>query len=363
MKNVLIVVASAIAFSSASDVAMMAAEPPGRAPLVLEAKIALGTVEGRIDHLALDAKRERLFVAELGNDSVAIVSLPDRKVMAIINNLKEPQGVAYHAPSDTLYVANGGDGIVGMYDGADYTLRRRLDLKEDADNIRVDANANQIFVGYGSGAIAVIDPATGQQVGNVALKGHPESFQLSRDGQLIFVNVPTLRAVAVIDRAAGKRVARWDLRYQGNFPMALDEQNQRVLVAFRSPPRLVAYAMKDGVPLTTIEICGDADDVFVDTKRSRVYVSCGEGMLDILEARETGFTRLSRIPTEPGARTALFSPERDRLLPCEPALLNLQGFGFFVLIPNRFSSLWITEMNAATLRKLLATSLRPVDSK
>jgi hypothetical protein len=107
--------------------------------------------------------------------------------------------------------------------------------------------------------------------------------------------------------------------------MALDEPNQRVLAAFRNPPRLSAYAMADGAPVATIEICGDADDVFVDAKRSRVYVSCGEGVLDILESRDTGYARLARIPTEPGARTALFSSDRDRLFvavrasPVEPA--------------------------------------------
>jgi len=316
---------SAMIFSSIPELPAMAGEPAAHAPLILEAKIGLGTVEGRIDHMALDAKRERLFVAELGNDTVAVVSLPDRKVIHVIDNLKEPQGVGYLASNDTLYVANGGNGIVRMYAGADYSLREQLDLKDDADNIRVDTNSNQVFVGYGSGAIAVIEPATGQQVGNVALKGHPESFQLSRDGQRIFVNVPNIRAVAVIDRAAGKQVAQWNLRYQGNFPMALDEPNQRVLVAFRSPPRLSAYAMKDGTQLATVDICGDADDVFVDVKRSRVYVSCGEGLIDVLESRDTAFARLARIPTEPGARTALFSPEQDRLFvavrasPAEPA--------------------------------------------
>ena len=251
--------------------------------------------------------------AELGNDTVAVVSLADHKVVRVIDHLQEPQGVGYLESSDTLYVANGGDGSVGMYVGADYTRQRQLDLKQDADNIQVDTDTNQIFVGYGSGAIAIINSTTGQQVGTVTLKGHPESFQLSGDGQRIFVNVPTIRAVAVIDRATGQQAAQWNLRYQGNFPMALDETNQRVLVAFRSPPRLSAYAMKDGSVLATIEICGDADDVFVDAKRNRVYVSCGEGLIDVLDARSAGFARLARIPTQPGARTALFNPERDRL--------------------------------------------------
>jgi hypothetical protein len=83
--------------------------------------------------------------------------------------------------------------------------------------------------------------------------------------------------------------------------------------------------MEDGAALATAEVCGDADDLFFDAKRSRVYVSCGEGVVDVLEAQETGFRRLARIPTEPGARTALFSAEQDRLFvavrasPVEPA--------------------------------------------
>src|SRR5438309_11569047 len=47
----------------ATVVAQTAAGPP----LVLEAKIPLGDVSGRIDHLSVDVKRQRLFVVEPGN--------------------------------------------------------------------------------------------------------------------------------------------------------------------------------------------------------------------------------------------------------------------------------------------------------
>jgi DNA-binding beta-propeller fold protein YncE len=318
-------IAVSASLASFAGVLDASAQAPSDPPLRLEAKIPLGSVEGRIDHIALDAKREHLFVAELGNSTIAIVSLAARKVVGMITGIKEPQGVAYLPSSDVLYVASAGDGSVGIYDGASFALRNRIDLREDADNIRIDPNTSQVFVGYGSGAIAVIDTANNRVSGDIALKGHPESFQLTSDGYRILVNVPTAREVAVIDRAAGKQVGQWNLRYQGNFPMALDDQHQRVLVAFRSPPRLTALATQDGGPWSTVEICGDADDVFVDAKRNHIYVSCGEGVIDVVENRDAGLARLARIPTEPGARTALFSPDRDRLFlavrasPAEPA--------------------------------------------
>jgi hypothetical protein len=83
--------------------------------------------------------------------------------------------------------------------------------------------------------------------------------------------------------------------------------------------------MRDGAPLAAVEVCGDTDDIFFDQKRARIYVSCGEGLLDVLERQDGNYQRVARIPTSPGSRTALFSPEQDRLFlavratPVEPA--------------------------------------------
>jgi hypothetical protein len=64
-------------------------------PLILDGTIPLGQVSGRIDHLGIDLKRQRLLVAELGNNSVGVVDLPAGKVLRRIAGLSEPQGVAY----------------------------------------------------------------------------------------------------------------------------------------------------------------------------------------------------------------------------------------------------------------------------
>src|ERR1700730_2661027 len=122
-------------------------------PLQLETKIPLGDVAGRIDHMAVDIGRERLFVAELGNDSVGIVDLKNRRLAHRISGFKEPQGVGYVSPTDTLYVANAGDGSVLLFKGADKEASDRIELGDDADNIRVDSASNVVCVGYGSGGL------------------------------------------------------------------------------------------------------------------------------------------------------------------------------------------------------------------
>jgi DNA-binding beta-propeller fold protein YncE len=285
------------------------------APLQLEAKIALGNVTGRIDHMAIDLKRQRLFVAELGNDTVDIVDLANHKIVDRITGLKEPQGTGYETSTDTLYVANAGDGSVRLFDGDRYAEKALIQLGADADNIRIDSATRSVFVGYGTGGLAIIDPATRSKVGDISLKGHPEAFQIDpRTGQ-IFVNVPDARAIVPVDRDSQRQIGTWPLvDRRANFPMALDLVRGQVLVIFRAPAELGVFSMAGGKLVATSETCRDADDLFVDSKRDRVYVSCGSGFLDVLEIKGNTYRRIARLPTVLGARTSLFVPELDRLM-------------------------------------------------
>jgi YVTN family beta-propeller protein len=311
IRTTLTVLASIVMLANAAAPAQSA----DASPLQLETKIVLGDVRGRIDHMAIDLKRQRLFVAELGNDSVGIIDLANRQFIHRITGLREPQGVGYEPSTDMLYVANAGDGSVRLFEGSDYKTTGRIELGSDADNIRVDALSNRVFIGYGSGGLAVIDPATRSKIGDISLKAHPEAFQIEPSTSQIFVNVPDAHGIAVVDRTSHKQIAEWPIRDRGaNFPMALDSVLHRVLVIFRAPAELGVFSVTDGKLIATIETCGDADDVFVDPRRNRVYVSCGAGFLDVLEPNGAAYRRITRMPTISGARTSLFVPELDRLL-------------------------------------------------
>ena len=292
-----------------------AAQSAETVPLQLEAKILLGDVRGRIDHMAIDLKRQRLFVAELGNDSVAIVDLANRKLIRRIPGLKEPQGVGYEPSTDMLYVANAGDGSVRLFEGNDYKPAGQIELGSDADNIRIDAATHRVVIGYGSGALAIIDPSTRSKVGDIPVKAHPEGFQIDPDSNQIFVNVPDVHGIAVVDRASQRQIGKWPTPDRSaNFPMTLDHVRHQVLVIFRAPADLAVFSMTDGKSISSTESCGDADDLFVDAKRDRVYISCGAGFLDVLEPKGAAYRRTARVPTVSGARTSLFVPELDRLL-------------------------------------------------
>jgi DNA-binding beta-propeller fold protein YncE len=302
------------------------AQARAAAPLLqLERTISLPKVVGRIDHMAIDLGRRRLFVAELGNNTVDVIDLAEGKSMHRIEGLKEPQGIGYAPKADVIAIANAGDGTVRLFRGADFAPLGTVALGDDADNIRLDPNSGELVVGYGAGGLATLDPASGSVVGRVRLSAHPESFQLDAAARRAFVNVPNAHAIAVVDLATGRQAASWpveDLR--ANFPMAWDASGAFLAVVFRDPARLVLLDPASGAFKASIKTCGDADDVFLDAKRRRIYVSCGEGSVDVLRQEAEGYQSIGRIKTASGARTSLFVPELDRLFVAAPA-------GFFGL--------------------------------
>lgn len=283
-------------------------------PLVLERTIPLAGVSGRIDHLDVDLGRGRLLVAELGNGTVDVIELGAGKVVHRIGGLREPQGVGYAPQADLILVASAGDGSVRLFRGEDVSPAGVIGLGDDADNVRLDKRTDRFVVGFGGGGLAVLDPTARSVASKMTLPAHPEAFQLDPRAGRAYVNVPDAGQVAVVDLPAGKQVASWRVAgLRANFPMALDAAGSVLATVFRSPARLVLLDARSGAVTANLDTCGDADDVFFDTKRHRLYVSCGVGVVDVVQQDAADYHSLARIRTRPGARTSLFVPELDRL--------------------------------------------------
>jgi hypothetical protein len=291
----------------------------GEAPLRLLQTIPLPDGQGRIDHLALDPARQRLFVAELGNNTVAVVDLAGGRMTQRIEGVAEPQGVLFAPDLDQLFVTSGRAGSLTRIAGASLQPLEEVALGGDADNLRYDPAGRELYVGYGTGGLARLAALNRATIEAIPLAGHPEAFQLAPAGNSIFVNVPDARAVEVVDRARGAVRARWPLAdARGNFPMALDAPRDRLIVVTRDPAAVLVLNATSGKETGRSATCGDADDVFYDAPRGRLYVSCGAGFVDVLTLDGGGPRPLARRPTASGARTSLFVPEQDRLYVAAP---------------------------------------------
>jgi DNA-binding beta-propeller fold protein YncE len=310
----------------------------GRAPLLLVQEIPLPHVEGRIDHFSFDAKRKRVIGAALGNNTVEVVDTFAGRDIRSIAGAADPQGVAYVGDIDRLFVANGTDGKLRVYDGASFALLKTIDIGEDADNVRYDPAEKRIYVAYGGdegGGIAVIEAATGKRLDDAAkLDAHPESFQIAQSKPVIYANIATKAKVVLIDRTTHK-VTDWPLKTgKANYPMALDEADHRLFIVTRKPAQVVVLDTETGSTVASVACVADADDVYFDTGRKRIYVPGGEGFVSVIQQSDADhYQAVAKIPTTIGARTGLWYEKRDRLYLAVPAS-SKQGAALWVYAPE-----------------------------
>lgn len=271
-------------------------------------------VKGRVDHLSIDLKSNRLFVAALGNGTVEVIDLTNGKIIHTIKNLKEPQGVEYVQQYDLLFITSAGDGTCKIFNASDFKLLKQIQFESDADNIRYDKNTRIVFVGFGSGGIAAIDAMNLKLLFKINLSAHPEAFQIDEKNGRIFVNIPDANQLDVIDINKKQVTGRIRLGIKGNFPMELDTTNQVIFIGSRSPSRLVLFDARTLRMISKNNISGDADDIYYDGADSLIFVSCGSGYIDIFKQKNSKNIYLKeKVKTIPGARTSLFVPESRKL--------------------------------------------------
>jgi hypothetical protein len=295
--------------------------------LELKSRIPLSNVKGRLDHLGVDTKGHRLFLAAFNNQSLEIVDLHEGARVRTLTGLGNPQGALYLSEITRLFVSCSSDGAVKIFDGSSFRYISAVELSSDADNLRYDFHSGSIVVGYGGekflrgkaerghgeGALAFLN-AKGEKTGEIALDAHPESFQIERNGTRVFVNVPDHHEIEVADVEKRKVVARWPVTLcTDNFPMSLDEGHHRLFVGCRNPSLLLVFDTVSGKSVAHYATVDNSDDLFYDAGKQRIYV-LGEGAIETWQRQdEDHYRSAGRTATPANARTGLFVGEWNRL--------------------------------------------------
>lgn len=329
MRTVLALALAAIAIFPTQLRAQGDSQTPTSAPLVLRGAIPFENVHGRIDHFGFDPNN-RLFVSALGNNTEEVIDLSAQRVVHTITGVPAPQGVVYSPETNKLFVAST-KGKLYIYDGSSFDLLTTIDFHGDADNLRYDPAEKRVYVGFGdedTAAIGMVDATTNKRLDEEFKTGaHPESFQLEMSGSNIYANLPDLKQIAVINQKT-HAISRWNLTLGANFPMALDESDHRLFIASRAPARMAVFNTESGILVTALPCAQDADDLYYDSARKRIYVTAGEGYISVFQEKDADhYEALARVPSSLGARTSGYAGKLgkkgfDRLYVAVPARAN-----------------------------------------
>jgi DNA-binding beta-propeller fold protein YncE len=302
-------------------------------PLKRVDTIQLKGAPGPLDHLLVDAKHARLFVANQSNDTLDIVDLKTNKLVKQISGQKEIHGIAYAPKLDRIFVGNGG-GVCNALDSRDYTLLKSVPVK-DADNVHFDPRTNHVFVA-GEKDMAVIDAKSLELVTTIQLPAPPEGFQIATEQPRLYVNVGPQFQVVAIDTDKNEVAAKHPLKAaKGIETLALDETNKRIFVGFRGEPRIVVLDLDSGKELTSVAIPEGIDDMFFDAKAKRIYASCGSGFVAVVRQIDADHYEVAaNVATIKGAKTSYYDAAAARLYLAVPRQEGKEGPEIWVYQAN-----------------------------
>lgn len=275
---------------------------------------------GKLDHLALDAKNDRLFVANKPNNTLDVVDLKSGKLVRQIGAQQGIQGIAYSPELDRIFVGLGSGGYCNIFNGQDYKLLKTIKFADDSDNVRYNPKTNLVYVAHAENALGVIDARSFELKADIKLPATAEAFVLEKGRPRLYLNLTSLNQVAIIDTESNKITATYPLKLAGaNVAIALDEPNHRLFIGCRKTPLMVVLDTESGKEITSVPIGGEIDDLFFDAKRKRLFAVCGEGLINVIRQVEADkYEALDKVATEKTARTGLLDAEGGRFFVAVP---------------------------------------------
>jgi DNA-binding beta-propeller fold protein YncE len=316
MKSSLLVAAALLAFSAAT--------PAGELELVQT--ILLKGKPGVLDHVAIDARRDRLFLANKANNTLDVIDLKSGTLFKQKTSQTGIQGIAYAPDLDKIFVGLG-SGLFNVFDGDSYRILKTLRFKDDADNVRYVPSTHLVYVAHAERMLGVIDASTYELKADIKLPDTAEGFEKELKRPRMYLNAPGANLVAVIDTDKNEVVHTFPTTIAtGGHPLALDEASRRIYVGCHKKPAVLVMDTESGKELATADIGGGVDDLWLDARRQRLYASCGEGQLDVLKVVDADHViPLESVETPKGARTCLYVPETGRLYLAVPRQEGKEG--------------------------------------
>jgi DNA-binding beta-propeller fold protein YncE len=297
-------------------------------PLRLLQTIPLPELKGGdFDHFDVDLAGNRLFLTAEENSAVEVFDIRTNTLIHTIRQVDTPHSLLYLPATKQLWVVDGGDGTIKIFDGNNYAVMGTVKLAVGADSAVYDSGNHLLYVANGGedaqmdfSLISIVDTSTRIRVGDIRVDStNIESMALDNNSGRLFANVRDRSLVAVIDTKKRVVTSTWPLGdVHGNTPMALDAAHRRLFVVGRKPAKLVVLDSDSGKIVATLPTAELADDMLFDPESKRIYVDCDEFIVVYVQRDADHYEELGRIPTSFRAKTAILVPKLRRYFVAAP---------------------------------------------
>ncbi|HTF64290.1 MAG TPA: hypothetical protein VK638_16530 [Edaphobacter sp.] len=283
-------------------------------------------VQNHFDHLTLDLKNNRLFVVPEDNRTIEVYDIRTSKFVHSIKGIGVGHSVVYRADTDRIFVTDGSNGDLKIFNGTTYKLLKTVKLLADSDATGYDPVRHNLYIADGGldakldhTFLEIVNTDSGEKVGQIKIDSNRlEAMVVEKAGPRLFLNMTEKNSIGVIDREKQAVAAVWPLTCKVNAAVAMDEKNHSLFAACRDGNMNVLDS-DTGKVLQNFPIATGVDDMVFDPASQRVYVAAGEGFVNVFKEIDADhYQAIGKIPTGPLGKTGLLVPELKEYLVAVP---------------------------------------------
>jgi DNA-binding beta-propeller fold protein YncE len=284
-------------------------------------------VPNHFDHLTPDLKNNRLFVVPEDNKSIEVYDIRSGKFVHSIKGIGVGHSVVWRPDIDRIFVTDGSDGDLKIFNGTTYELLKSVKLLADSDATGYDPVTHYLYIADGGldaklnyTFLEIVNTDTGEKVGQIKIDSNRlEAMAVEKSGSRLFLNMTEKNSIGVIDRKKNEVAAVWPLSgCKVNASVAIDEKNHRLFAACRDGNMNVLDS-DTGKVLQNLPISTGVDDMTFDPASQRVYVATGEGFVNVFkEIDPDHYESVGKVPTGPLGKTGLLVPSMNEYFVAVP---------------------------------------------
>ena len=270
--------------------------------------------------MRIDDADRRLFVTHLGAGQIYVVSLNDYSVIGTVTGTPRVEDVAHVPELNQLYTSSWGENTVGVVDLATLAVVDRIRTANKPDGIEYAAAVGKVYVSNElARVVSVIDVRSNQTVKTIRFPSETGMLRYDAVAAKVYVNLQDIGMLAVIDTRTDAVEADIALPgCSGNHGMALDVAKRRAFVACAGNNVLAVVDLDRRQVVARFSIGRGSDFVDFDAVLGRIYASCSEGTMAIIQQDDADRYRpLDPLPVSAGVHTVAVDARTHRVYVAE----------------------------------------------
>jgi len=269
----------------------------------------------RFDYQAIDEGRSLLFIAHLGDNSVAIFNMKSSTLVKTIGNIPKPHGILVVPKLKKVYVSGTGSNEIYVLDENSLDIIKKIPAGTYPDGLDYDPKTNRIFVSDEHGkTVTVFDALDNKVLSTIEMGGEVGNTHYDPVSGLIYSAVHNSNVLVEIDPVAMKIVSRYKLPgCQQPHGFFIEPDTHYAFVTGEGNASYVVFDLTKKLIIGSGKVGVDPDVLAFDNVAKLLFVSSESGVVSVFKVTKAAVTKICEGLLAPRAHTVAVDPSTHRV--------------------------------------------------